>query len=287
MKFLDFLKNKQIHPTESFDLADIIQQMFDEAGITPQRLDSMFRTIIDGVHCSFQTVLLGDKQTLTVFTPFQIPVPAHVAHAVRYEVERLNAIFPTANIIFQEDENGGYKLNAITNKEFTLKPTTNEIKTLMLHNIDIIDNANFRSLASAIFGFASYEEVEKMMLAHATRGEGNNVSIAMTDGYTPLGEKSNITSPRYGGRLLMFATHILEEKKSKGYASELLTKQTPFDELVQEAYNLADDTERDVICKLRYLMVAKQTPNDDDNDSFLGRIEAMGIIERDKYALLQ
>ncbi len=287
MKFLDFFKTQPPRPTESFDLTEIIQQMFDAAGITPQRLDGVFRTIIDGVHCSFQTILLGDKHTLTVFAPFQIPVPAHVAHAVRYEVERLNAISPTANIIFQEDENGGYKLNAITNKEFTVKPTTDEIKMLMLHNIDIIDNANFRSLASAIFGFASYEEVEKMMLTHATRGEGNNLSIKMTDGYTPLCEKSDITSPRYGGRLLMFATHILEEKKSKEYANELLTKQTPFDELVQEAYNLADDTERDVIRKLRYLMVAKQTPNDNDSDSLLGRIEAMGIIEKDNYALLQ
>ena len=41
------------------NVTDIVQQMFDEAGITPQRPDkNVFLTVIDGVHCSFKTIFL-------------------------------------------------------------------------------------------------------------------------------------------------------------------------------------------------------------------------------------
>lgn len=45
------------------NVTDIVQQMFDEAGITPQRPDkNVFLTVIDGVHCSFKTILKCDER---------------------------------------------------------------------------------------------------------------------------------------------------------------------------------------------------------------------------------
>lgn len=43
------------HLEVNTNVASIVQQMFDEAGITPQCPDkNVFLTVIDGVHCSFQ-----------------------------------------------------------------------------------------------------------------------------------------------------------------------------------------------------------------------------------------
>lgn len=73
---------------------------------------------------------------------------------------------------------------------------------------------------------------------------------------------------------------------SKEVVSNLLTRQDPFEEIVQRAYNVADETERDLIRKLRYLGKAKATDHNDDNDSMIGRLEAFDIIQRDPWALL-
>ena len=58
-------------------------------------------------------------------------------------------------------------------------------------------------------------------------------------------------------------------------------------QIMQEAYNVADDAQRDILRKLSYLMLYQRTDSDDDNDSLLGRLEASGIIERDPYLLLE
>ena len=65
------------------NVTDIVQQMFDEAGITPQRPDkNVFLTVIDGVHCSFKTILKCDEENpnkLFIYAPFPVPVPKHIA----------------------------------------------------------------------------------------------------------------------------------------------------------------------------------------------------------------
>lgn len=55
---------------------------------------------------------------------------------------------------------------------------------------------------------------------------------------------------------------------------------------VQEAYNVADDVERDILRKLRYLALYKRTDSDDDSDSMLGRLETISMIKKDMYSLL-
>lgn len=56
--------------------------------------------------------------------------------------------------------------------------------------------------------------------------------------------------------------------------------------IMQEAYNVADDVERDILRKLRYLALYKRTDSDDDSDSMLGRLETISMIEKDMYSLL-
>ena len=91
MRILNFFRRQSNSP---IDVAQTIQQMFDEAGITPQCPDKgVFMTVIDGVHCSFNTVLKCNEKEpdrLFVYSPFPVPVPRHVAVLVSHELNRLN-----------------------------------------------------------------------------------------------------------------------------------------------------------------------------------------------------
>ncbi len=84
----------------------------------------------------------------------------------------------------------------------------------------------------------------------------------------------------------MFSVHIIENRISQERVHQLLDKQTPLPLIMQEAYNVADDVERDILRKLRYLTQYRKTDSDNDNDSILGRLEAIAMIERDKSSLL-
>ena len=156
----------------------------------------------------------------------------------------------------------------------------------MIHTIDIMDNENFRALICAIMGYATYDELENAMINNA-QVEGSQANIQMQDGYCVLRDKSNgVTSPRYAGRLLMFSTHIIEQRISQARARQLLDEQTPLLLIMQEAYNVADDVERDILRKLLYLVRYKKSDSDNDADSILGRLEAISMIEKDRYSLL-
>lgn len=63
MGIIDIFRNIQ-HKKSEYKVATIVKQMFDEAGISPQCPDkNVFLTVIDGVHCSFRTILkCDDKQ---------------------------------------------------------------------------------------------------------------------------------------------------------------------------------------------------------------------------------
>lgn len=156
----------------------------------------------------------------------------------------------------------------------------------MIHTIDVMDNENFRSLVCAIMGYATYDELGKAIISNA-QIKGNEANISMADGYCVLQDKSNgITSPRYAGRLLMFSTHIIEQRISQERAKQLLDEQTPLLLIMQEGYNVADDIERDILRKLLYLVRYKKSDSDNDADSILGRLEAISMIENDKYSLI-
>ena len=272
------------------NVIDIVQQMFDEAGITPQCPDkNVFLTVIDGIHCSFKTILKCDEENpnkLFIYAPFPVPVPKHIAGLIPHELNRLNENNQYKSEITIQGNGDEYSIFAFTDCEFEDMPSTDEIKDLMIHTIDVMDNENFRSLLCAIMGYATYDELGKAMINNA-QIEGGQANIQMQDGYCVLQDKSKgVTSPRYYGRLLMLAIHIIENRISQERAQQFLNEQTPLLMIMQEAYNVADDIERDILRKLRYLALCKRTDSDNDGDSMLGCLEAISMIEKDMYSLL-
>lgn len=272
------------------NVTDIVQQMFDEDGISPQCPNkNVFLTVIDGVHCSFKTILKCDEENpnkLFIYAPFPVPVPKHIVSLIPHELNRLNENNQYKSEITIQENGDEYSIFAFTDCEFEKTPSTDEIKDLMIHTIDVMDNENFRSLVCAIMGYATYDELEKAMISNA-QIKGNEANISMVDGYCTLQDKSDgVTSPRYYGRLLMLAIHIIENRISQERAQQLLNEQTPLLMIMQKAYNVADDVERDILRKLRYLALYKRTDSDDDSDSMLGRLEAISMIEKDMYSLL-
>lgn len=287
MRILNFFRRQSNSP---IDVTQIVQQMFDEAGITPQCPDKgVFMTVIDGVHCNFNTILKCDanrSDRLFIYSPFPVPVPRHVVGLVSHELNRLNENKQYTSEITIQEKKGEYSIFSFTDHTFDAVPSTSEVRNLMIHTIDLMDNENFRSLMCAIMGYATYDELEKVMLENA-RIERSEAEIQMTDGYCLLNDKADgVTSPRYAGRLLMYSIHIIESRISEERAQQLLTDQTPLLLIMQEAYNVANDTQRDILRKLRYLMLCKKTDSDNDNDSILGRLEAFGMIVQDSYSLL-
>ena len=291
MGLFDILKRqKQTQSKELFAVEPIVKQMFDEAGITPQCLDkNVFLTVIDGVHCSFKTILKCDEKNpnkLFIYAPFPVPVPKHIAGLIPHELNRLNENNKYKSKITIQENGDEYSIFAFTDCAFEKAPSTDEIKDLMIHTIDVMDNENFRSLVCAIMGYATYDELEKAMISTA-QIKGNEANISMADGYRVLQDKSNgVTSPRYAGRLLMFSTHIIEQIISQERAKQLLDEQTPLLLIMQEAYNVADDIERDILRKLLYLVRYKKSDSDNETDSIFGRLEAISMIENDKYSLI-
>ena len=274
----------------NWNVADIIQQMFDEAGITPQCPNKdVFLTMIDGIHCSFKTILKCDEENpnkLFIYAPFPVPVPKHIAGLIPHELNRLNEHNQYKSEITIQDNGDEYSIFAFTDCEFEKVPSTGEIKDLMIHTIDVMDNENFRSLICAIMGYATYDELENAMISNA-QVKGDEANISMSDGYCALHDKSDgVTSTRYYGRMLMLAIHIIENRISQERAQQFLNEQTPLLMIMQEAYNVADDVERDILRKLRYLALYKRTDSDNDSDSMLGRMEAISMIEKNKYSLL-
>ena len=155
----------------------------------------------------------------------------------------------------------------------------------MLNTVDVMDNENFCSLACAVMGYATYDELKNAMISNAQM-TGDKVNISMTDGYRVLKDKSDgISSPRYDGRMHMLAIHIIKNKISPERAQQLIDEQTPLLMIMQEAYNVADDIECDILRKLRYLALCKRMDSDNYSDIVVGRLEAISMIEEDKYSL--
>lgn len=283
-----FKRNTHKQSSEIFDVATIVQRMFDEAGIVPHHQDDIFMTVIDGTNASFNTILKCDSDTpnsLFVYVPFPIAVPRHVADLIPYELNRLNDGKHQAEITMQERD-GEYSIFAFTCCEFDKEPTTDDVRKLMVQTVDLMDNDHYRSLTCAIVGYATYEELENAMISNA-EVEGRTVTIEMSDGYNPLlYNAKNMTKARYSGRLLMLSIHIIENKISQQRAQELLRGQIPLSNIIQEAYNIANDIERDVIRKLLYLTLTKAMNIGSDNDSLLGRLEAIARIAKNIYSLL-
>lgn len=275
---------------KSFDVAQIVQQMFEQEGITPIHQDDIFSTIVNGVYCEFQTVLKcdkDDKQKLCIGVPFPISIPKQLANVVMLELNRLNDSVKKTDseyipqIIVNEEKEQEQSIMAYTYCDFTKEPTTKDIKDLMLHTVDLVDAGNFRSLVCSIFGYASYDEVEKVMLNNSKRS-GNNVYMQLQDGYALLLEKNigNMTSFRYAGRLLVLSISFIESGVADLKTKEHLANNEDFWEIVQVAYDIATEYGRDIIRKLVYLMSNIEVEGDQSTEMTKGKEDVINLMSK-------
>ena len=292
MGIFDFFKNKGKGTQKGFTLEECIVKMFASAGIVPNQEGNKFATVVEGKHCVFNVALTSmDGNRLLVYVPFPIPVDANVAFAANYEVKRISKCstdrFPGTNIYLTEKDEG-YKIAVATIKDFDVlsENTPNEIQETMIHTVDVVDDKNFASLAAAIFGYESYEEAKMNM--HAKSTGGNNVSIKLKDGYSEvLGDAPNLSNSRFAGRLMACAMNIIA-KKGNDEISEQATEaiQKSFDSYIQIAYDIANEEERDLIRKLRYLAKAKNKDDTDENDFVQGKMEGLVICNDNPWDLV-
>ena len=292
MGIFDFFKNKGKGTQKGLTLEECIVKMFASAGIVPNQEGNKFATVVEGKHCVFNVALTSmDGNRLLVYVPFPIPVDANVAFAANYEVKRISKCstdrFPGTNIYLTEKDEG-YKIAVATIKDFDVlsENTPNEIQETMIHTVDVVDDKNFASLAAAIFGYESYEEAKMNM--HAKSTGGNNVSIKLKDGYNEvLGDAPNLSNSRFAGRLMACAMNIIA-KKGNDEILEQATEaiQKSFDSYIQIAYDIANEEERDLIRKLRYLAKAKNKDDTDENDFVQGKMEGLVISNDNPWDLV-
>ena len=292
MGLFDFFKNKGKGTQKGLTLEECIVKMFASAGIVPNQEGNKFATVVEGKHCVFNVALTSmDGNRLLVYVPFPIPVDANVAFAANYEVKRISKCstdrFPGTNIYLTEKDEG-YKIAVATIKDFDVlsENTPNEIQETMIHTVDVVDDKNFASLAAAIFGYKSYEDVKMNMQAKSTGG--NNVSIKLKDGYSEvLGDAPNLSNSRFAGRLMACAMNIIA-KKGNDEILEQATEaiQKSFDSYIQIAYDIANEEERDLIRKLRYLAKAKNKDDTDENDFVQGKMEGLVICNDNPWDLV-
>ena len=292
MGLFDFFKNKGKDTQKGVTLEECIVKMFASSGINPNRDENKFATEVEGKHCVFNVALTSmDGNRLLVYVPFPIPVDANVAFAANYEVKRISKCstdeLPGTNIYLTEKDEG-YKIAVATIKDFDVlsENTPNEIQETMIHTVDVVDDKNFASLAAAIFGYKSYEDVKMNMQAKST-GE-NNVSIKLKDGYNEvLGDAPNLSNSRFAGRLMACAMNIIA-KKGNDEILEQATEaiQKSFDSYIQIAYDIANEEERDLIRKLRYLAKAKNKDDTDENDFVQGKMEGLVICNDNPWDLV-
>lgn len=292
MGLFNFFKHIGNDTQKKLTLEECIVKMFSSSGISPNREGNKFATEVEGKHCVFNVALTCmEGNSLLVYVPFPIPVDANVAFAANYEVKRISkeaaGVLPEAQVYLSEKEDG-YNIIVATVKEFEelSDNTSDEIRNLMIRSVDILDDKNFESLAAAIFGYESYEEAKMNM--HAKSTGGNNVSIQLKDGYHELLDKTpNFSNSRYCGRLMIYVAHIINKKGDNEVAERTTDAlQKSFDSFVQEAYNLANEEERDLIRKLHFLGKAKNEDDANDDDFFVGKMEALGIIWDNPWNLL-
>lgn len=284
MGLLDIFRRKTCDSAKNLTLEDCVVKMFESAGIVPDRRGNMFHTEVQGKYCAYNVGLNCDAgNKLIAYVQFPLPVDKNVAYAANYEVKRIckdeAEKFSGTTLQLIEKDNG-YDIVAITLKPFgkLSDNTPDEIRKAMIQTVDILDDENFASLAAAIFGYKSYEEVKQNM--KAVTADGNKVSLHLNDGYRELlGKTPGLNNSRYLGRLMAYATHIMTEKdddelvnRAAGALSE------SFDEFIQEIYNIAHEKERDLIRKLRFLGKANNEEGN-DNDFVLGRNEAKSYLD--------
>ena len=292
MGLFSFFKNKGKGTQKGLTLEECIVKMFSSSGISPNREGNKFATEVEGKHCVFNVALnCIEGNSLLVYVPFPIPVDANVAFAANYEVKRIGkeaaGVLPEAQVYLSEKEDG-YNIIVATVKEFEelSDNTSDEIRNIMIHSVDILDDKNFASLAAAILGYKTYEDAKMNMQAKSTGG--NNVSIQLKDGYHELLNKTpNLSNSRYGGRLMAYAIHIINKNDDNEVAEQAAEAlHNSFDSFVQVVYDVADEEERDLMRKLRFLTKAKNEDDTNEDDFERGKMDGLVICNGNPWNLL-
>ena len=296
MGLSDFFKNKGNGTQKGLTLEECIVKMFASSGIKHNRDGNKFATRVQGKYCVFNNVGLScyDGNRLLVVVQFPIPVDANVAFAANYEVTRIRkeavGVLPEAHVyVYLSEKEDGYIVVVATEKEFEelSDSTSDEIRNIMIRSVEILDDKNFESLAAAIFGYKSYEDVKMNMQAKSIGG--NKVSIQLNDGYHELLDKTpNLSNSRYAGRLMGYAMHTAINKTDGKEVTERATEalQNSFDSFVQVVYDVADEGERDLMRKLRFLAKAKNEDDTNEDDFGRGKMEGLFLGADNPWDLL-
>lgn len=284
-------KHKDDNHRNGTSLEDCIVKMFASAGMEPYRDGNKFSAVVLGKHYAFiVTISCMEGNRLLIYVRFPIPVKENVAFAANYEVKRIAkeaaGILPEAQISLSE-KNVGYKITVETVKEFEelSDETPDEIRKLMTNSVEILDGKNFKSLASAILGYESYEEAKNMPVEYAG---GNLEAIQYKDGYHELlDDAPNLSNSRFAGRLMACAMNIIA-KKGNDEILEQATEaiQKSFDSYIQIAYDIANEEERDLMRELRFLAKAKNKDDTDENDFVQGKMEGLVICNDNPWDLV-
>ena len=287
----DFFKHKCGYTQKGLTLEDCIVKMFVSAGMEPYRDGNKFSVVVLGKHYTFiVTISCMAGNELCVYVRFPETVRKDVVSAVNYEVKRLGKeaveTLPEAQVRLLEKGDGYHIIVKTVKKIEELSDNTpDEIQNLMNHSVDILDGKNFESLFSAIFGYKSYEEAAKMPVEYTGGYRGN---VKFKDGYRQnLDDAPNLSDSRFAGRLMACAMNIIA-KKGNDEILEQATEaiQKSFDSYIQIAYDIANEEERDLIRKLRYLAKAKNKDDTDENDFVQGKMEGLVICNDNPWDLV-
>lgn len=284
-------KHKDDNHRNGTSLEDCIVKMFASAGMEPYRDGNKFSAVVLGKHYAFiVTISCMEGNRLLIYVRFPIPVKENVAFAANYEVKRIAkeaaGILPEAQISLSK-KNVGYKITVETVKEFEelSDETPDEIRKLMTNSVEILDGKNFKSLASAILGYESYEEAKNMPVEYAGR---NFEAIQYKDGYHEfLDDVPNLSNSRFAGRLMAYAVNIIFKKGNVEIVEQATEAiQESFDSYIQIAYDIANEEERDLMRKLRFLAKAKNEDDINKDDFVQGKTEGLVICNDNPWDLV-
>lgn len=291
MGIFDFCKNKGKDTQKELTLEDCIIKMLASADIEPHREADEFSFKVQGKYCVFNVTLSYEANRIIVCIPFPIPVNRKVAKSSMYEVKRIDSFVQKGDSFYttvcQIDKDKEYQIRAATlNFSVSLTEDTPDIiQKMVTRTVDVIDGDNFASLAAAIFGCKS---CDKTKTGWQNKSTGNiKMLVQQKDDYHKLLDNvPNLSSARYRGRLIAYATYIINYKSDKEVA-ERSAKESSYnyyDRFIQEAYNIANEEERDLIRKLRFLVEKKYGTKNED--FVMGQKEATEIICGNPWNLL-
>lgn len=291
MGIFNNFRHKDDNHRNGTSLEDCIVKMFASAGMEPYRDGNKFSAVVLGKHYAFiVTISCMEGNGLCVYVRFPETVRKDVASAVNYEVKRLGKeaveTLPEAQVSLLEKGDGYHIIVKTVKKIEELSDNTlDEIQNLMNHSVDILDGKNFESLFSAIFGYKSYEEATKMPVEYTGGYRG---TIKFKDGYLQdLDDAPNLSNSRFAGRLMACAMNIIAKKGNDEVVEQATVAiQESFDSYIQIAYDIANEEERDLMRKLRFLAKAKNEDDTDENDFVQGKMEGLVICNDNPWDLV-